>query len=212
MQVYDISVSFSRTIQVREYEPSKAEVFLKAQLVEGENSSEALAKLFAEAKASVRAVLNKTAAGATTESTAISVSAPVEATSAVASTAAPAKRGRPAGSTKKAEAPAATASEFSDEPAAPAAPAPAAAKAPAKVEADEFSEAEDDEFSEAEKAMTTKDLQEQLSALVNSKAIDAMSVKAILQKYGAARSAETKDGDRAKILDEVKAAIAAKKG
>lgn len=216
MQVYDISVTFTRRVQVVNFEPAEATVSLKAQLKEGEDHNGLVEKLIEDAKGGVRLALKgKSAAGQTTAVTTKTeaVDAPDEAPAP-----APARRGRPVGSTKKTEPAAAPeASDFEDAPPKAAAPKPAAPKAappPPPVEDDEFGPEEaasEDDFSEAEKAMTTKELQEQLSALVNSKAIDASSVKAVLQKYGATRSAETKDGDRAKILDEVRTLIAAKK-
>jgi hypothetical protein len=46
MQIYDVTVRFARTIQVREYEPASAEVIVKAQLAEGEQASEAVTESF----------------------------------------------------------------------------------------------------------------------------------------------------------------------
>ncbi len=42
MQIYDITVRFARTIQVREYEPASAEVTIKAQIAEGEDATPAV--------------------------------------------------------------------------------------------------------------------------------------------------------------------------
>jgi hypothetical protein len=203
MQVYDISVTFSRKIQVVNFEPAEATVSLKAQLKEGEDHNGLVAKLISDAKAGVRLALTGKISGETAESVTT-----IDSPAAVEIPVVEKRRGRPAGSTKKVDPPVSEVSEFEDE-----APKPAASVKPvtAPAQDDEFSATEEDEFSDAEKAMTTKELQEQLSALVNSKAIDSGSVKAVLQKYGATRSAETKEGDRAKVLDEVRAIIAAKK-
>lgn len=117
----------------------------------------------------------------------------------------PKPRGRPPKATPAATKPATD--DFGD---------PVAADA---AEVDEFGDAAlpageepgDDEFAENEvKPMTTKELQEQISALVQSKQTDGNSVRAILLEFGAQRSADTKEADRAPILAKIKAAIAAK--
>lgn len=46
MQIYDVTVRFARTIQVREYEPASAEVTVKAQLAEGEQADAVVAESF----------------------------------------------------------------------------------------------------------------------------------------------------------------------
>ncbi len=46
MQVYDITARFSRTIQVREYEPASAELTVKAQLADGESPEKVSAEVF----------------------------------------------------------------------------------------------------------------------------------------------------------------------
>jgi len=235
MQIYDVSVRFSRKIQVVNFEPAEAEVSLKAQLTEGEDYKAAITGLMADARAGVTAGLKSKAAGVTAENV-TTIAGPVPAAEAPAQkTTTPVKptqtatepapaaeapkrqRGRPAGSTaKKTDAAAPAAGADFDPDATPV--APAKTTAPAATD-DDFgdealpAEAEpaDDEFAENEvKPMSTKELQEQLSAFVNGKQIDGPSVKAVLKKYGADRSADTKEGDRAKILAEVTALVAAK--
>lgn len=53
MQVYDITARFSRTIQVREYEPASSELTIKAQLADGEKAEDAIKELFALASGEV---------------------------------------------------------------------------------------------------------------------------------------------------------------
>ena len=89
-------------------------------------------------------------------------------------------------------------------PAPAAEPAPAPAAEPA-AEPDEFGEFET--AAEPAKPMTGKELQEWITAHLQAKKIDTASVKAILAKYGAARTMDTKDEDRPKIKAEIEAAL-----
>ena len=101
MQVYDISVTFTRRVQVVNFEPAEATVSLKAQLKEGEDHNGLVEKLMEDARGGVRLALKgKAAAGQTTAATTKTeaVDAPDEAPAP-----APTRRGRPVGSTKKTE-------------------------------------------------------------------------------------------------------------
>jgi len=116
---------------------------------------------------------------------------------------------------KPAEAKPAT-DEFGD-PIAPAKPAAAPAK-PAAA-ADEFDDPVeaaveatpgDEEFAENEvKPISPIELQQMLSGWVTGKKVAGSDVKAILQKYGATRSSDVAEGDRAAVVAEVKALIKA---
>lgn len=184
MEVYEISARFMRRIQAKEYEPAEAEVTLKANMADGEDYMAAATTLMTAAKSTV--IESGLKSGKTT----------AEAT--VVSEAAKNVGGRP----KKQEL---TPPAPKDEPKA-AAPKEEPKAAPA-AEPDEFGEFET--AAEPEKPMTGKELQEWITAHLQAKKIDTASVKAILAKYGAARTMDTKDEDRPKIKAEIEKALKA---
>jgi hypothetical protein len=223
MEVYEVSARFMRRIQAKEYEPAEAEVSLKAQLAEGEDSKAAINTLMAQAKEGVKAVLSKSTKGTDEETT--------------TETAKGSGRGGPGKPRKQVltpkEAPAKEEPEDDDlmggedEEEAPkkAAKAPAKAapakKAPKKEEPEEEPEdEEEDEFAEGEgdpeedesdedeeKAMTWKELQDWITQYIPKK-ISPTDVRKILGKYGASRTADTKEEDRPKIKRDVEKFIA----
>jgi hypothetical protein len=182
MEVYEISARFMRRIQAKEYEPAEAEVTLKANLADGEDYMAAATTLMTAAKSTV--IESGLKSGKTT----------AEAT--VVSEAAKNVGGRP----KKQEL---TPPAPKDEPKA-AAPKEEPKAAPA-AEPDEFGEFET--AAEPEKPMTGKELQEWITAHLQAKRIETSVVKAILAKYGAARTMDTKDEDRPKIKAEIEALL-----
>lgn len=200
MPVYEVAVRFMRRAQVKEYEPAEAEVSFKANLEEGEDHLAVANGLMADAK-SVAIESGLKAGKATATST---EAAPAAATS----TEAPKnKGGRPPKQTltppaekTTAAAPAAK-DEFDSPPAKPAETKPAAPAA-------------DDEFAAFDSApaasaapMTVKELQDWITAQMQAKKIEVVKVREILAKYGAARTADTKETDRAAIKADVEAAL-----
>lgn len=225
MQVSDITVEFMRRVQLREYEPAEARVTLKASLVDGEDHNDALMSLMADAKSAAIATL-KGKAGETTQTVKAPVAAapvqktttpvkPAEAKTAAAAPAAEApknKGGRPRKDAVKPAEAKVEKDEFGD----PIVPAKAAAVAAPADGVDEFGDPvsaaaatpDDDEFAENEvKPMSPIELQQIFSGLVMEKKVAGSDIKAIMLKYGAARTADTQEKDRAAILAEVKALI-----
>ena len=182
MEVYEISARFMRRIQAKEYEPAEAEVQFKANLAEGEDYTALAAELMANAKATVIESGLKT--GKATAEAAAPAAAPAN------------KGGRPPKQTLTPPAEAAKPAAVEPKPE----PTPAPVAAPA-AEPDEFGEFESAPAAAAEpaKPMSGKELQEWITAHLQAKRIDTTSVKAILAKYGAARTMDTKEEDRAKI-------------
>jgi len=187
MEVYEISARFMRRIQAKEYEPAEAEVTLKANLADGEDYMAAATTLMTSAKTTV--IESGLKSGKTT----------AEAT--VVSEAAKNVGGRPKKETLTPPAAKTEAAKPADPKPEPT-PAPVAAPA---AEPDEFGEFET--AAEPEKPMTGKELQEWITAHLQAKKIDTASVKAILAKYGAARTMDTKDEDRPKIKADIEAAL-----
>lgn len=188
MNVYEISVRFMRRAQVKEYEPMEAEVTLKANLAEGEDHNAAAVNLMRDARnAAIEAGLKSGAAKAETTATA----------------AAEPKQGRP----KKEEL--TPAAPKADKPAAPKADKPAAAPAPAAepAETNEFGEPIGGEDAADEPEKTGKELQTWITELITNKKIAVTQAKEILAKYGAAGSLQVKDGDRRKVVADIKALI-----
>jgi hypothetical protein len=187
MEVYEISARFMRRIQAKEYEPAEAEVTLKANLAEGEDYASLATSLMGTAKTTVIEAGLKSGK-ATAEATA-------EAPKNVG--------GRPK-KTELTPPAAAKAAEPKPEPT----PAPVAAPA---AEPDEFGEFETAPAAaaEPEKPMAAKELQEWITAHLQSKKIDTTTVKAILAEFGAARTIDTKEEDRVKIKAKVQAALKA---
>ena len=181
MNVYEISVRFMRRAQVKEYEPMEAEATLKASLSEGEDHNAVAINLMRDARNTViEAGLKSGAAKAETT-----------ATTAAASD-------KPQGRPKKEEL----------VPAAKAADKPAAApKAADKPETNEFGEPIGGEDAADEPEMTGKELQTWITDLITNKKIAVTQAKEILAKYGAAGSLQVKDGDRRKVVADIKALI-----
>lgn len=201
MNVYEISVRFMRRAQVKEYEPMEAEATLKASLSEGEDHNAVAINLMRDARNTViEAGLKSGAAKAeTTATTAAASDKP---------------QGRPkkeelVPAAKAADKPAA-APKAADKPAAtkPAAAKPAAAPAPAdEPETNEFGEPIGGEDAADEPEMTGKELQTWITDLITNKKIAVTQAKEILAKYGAAGSLQVKDGDRRKVVADIKALI-----
>lgn len=187
MEVYEISARFMRRIQAKEYEPAEAEVQFKANLAEGEDYTALAAELMANAKSTVIESGLKSGK-ATAETTA---EAPKN------------KGGRPPKETLVPPAPKTEAAKPAATPKPEPTPAPVAAPA---AEPDEFGEF-DTPAAEPEKPMAAKELQEWITAHLQTKKIDTSTVKAILGKYGAARTMDTKEEDRLKIKADVEAAL-----
>jgi hypothetical protein len=228
MQLTTITARYLRRKQPQQFEPAEAELSATFTAVEGSvismaDASKFYDKALGEVKAAVQAKMGGKPAEVSVEGMTanVKVEVPPATTVRVKPAEAPApaaeapknKGGRPRkDAVKPVEAkPAAKDDDgFEDAPAAPA-------KVAAPVVDDGFDDpAEaataatpgDDEFAENEpKPMSPIELQTQLSALVTTKKVAGSDVKAILLKYGAARSADTKEGDRAAILAEVKALI-----
>lgn len=198
MPVYEVAVRFMRRAQVKEYEPAEAEVSFKANLEEGEDHLAVANGLMADAKSvAIESGLKAGKATATSTST----------EAAPAAEAPKNKGGRPPKQTltppaekTTAAAPAAK-DEFDSPPAKPAETKPAAPAA-------------DDEFAAFDSApaapaapMTVKELQDWITAQMQAKKIEVVKVREILSKYGAARTADTKEGDRLAIKADVEAAL-----
>lgn len=199
MPVYEIAVRFMRRAQVKEYEPAEAEVSFKANIGDGEDHLAIANGLMADAKAvAIESGLKAGKATATTES-------------APAAEAPKNKGGRPPkqtltppAETKPAETKAAATDDFGDP--APAKTETKAAPAPAPAPA-----AADDEFAAFDKKdepiPSVKELQDWITAQMQAKKIEVVKVREILAKYGAARTADTKEGDRLAIKADVIAAL-----
>ena len=185
MEVYEINARFMRRIQAKEYEPAEAEVTFKANLAEGEDYMALAGELMANAKSTV--IESGLKSGKATAEVATADAAPKNV------------GGRPKKQTLTPPAETAKAEAPKPEPT----PAPVAAPA---AEPDEFGEF-DSPAAEPEKPMAAKELQEWITAHLQAKRIDTTSVKAILGKYGAARTMDTKEGDRVNIKAEIEAAL-----
>lgn len=188
MNVYEISVRFMRRAQVKEYEPMEAEATLKANLSEGEDHNAVALNLMRDARNTViEAGLKSGAAKAETTATTTAAS------------------DKPQGRPKKEEL--VPAAKAADKPAAApkaaaAAPAPAPAEAP---ETNEFGEPIGGDTAADEPELTGKELQTWITDLITNKKIAVTQAKEILAKYGAAGSLQVKDGDRRKVVADIKA-------
>lgn len=194
LNIYDVSVRFMRKVQVKEYEPVEAETTLKAQTVEGTEYKTALADTAALMLEAREIVLNglkgkaAAAAGETVTETKVEP-APTKG-----------KPGRPPKDKKADAAKGGDTDDFGE------------STTTKTAEPATNSAAEEDEFADVapkadEKPMSADELQKWISGHIQSKKIAVAKVKEILLKYGAARTADTKEEDRTKIKADVEAAL-----
>lgn len=198
MNVYELSVRFMRRAQVKEYEPMEAEVMLKANLAEGEDHNAAAVTLMRDARnAAIEAGLKSGATKAETTATAASSDKPQGRPKKEELTPAAPKADKPAAEKPAAAKPAAK----------PAAEKPAPAPA-AETETNEFGEPIGGEEAAAdEPEITGKELQAWITDLITNKKIAVTQAKEVLAKYKAAGSLQVKDGDRRKVVADIKALI-----
>ena len=235
MNLTSITARYLRRKQPQQFEPAEAELIATFTAPEGSNISiEQASAFYDKALGDVQAMVmskmsGKPATGAAPVVTGsvLKVEAPAQKTTtpvkpaetkpapAAAAPAAEApknKGGRPRKDAVKPAEAKVEKDEFGD----PIVPAKTEAAAAPADGTDEFGDPvsaaaatpDDDEFAENEvKPMSPTELQQIFTGLVMEKKVAGSDIKTIMLKYGAARTADTQEKDRAKILAEVKALI-----